>query len=193
MLAGLYPIIFLHCSSLVSLILHWWTIALILYFLFVDFNQYSWVHILVIGRSDTCGFYIQYLLVFQCNAQFSIAILYFLFLFFLLINCVEKLAFQLPTLRALKSIDQSLSRLAGSGAISNCVESFCFLPFSCLLVSPKRRKTMGGSLWRARGVACHHCMLGVQGCVTGRCWFSQGAGGTGFAQDEELWYGVSKQ
>lgn len=56
----------------------------------------------------------------------------------------KKLAFQLSTLRALKSIDQSQSRLAGSGAISSCVESFCFLPFSCLLESPKRRKTMRG-------------------------------------------------
>lgn len=63
----------------------------------------------------------------------------------------KKLAFQLPTLRALKSIDQSQSRLAGSGAISNCVESFCFLPFSCLLVCPKRRKPMRGVSVQGKG------------------------------------------
>lgn len=50
--------------------LHCWKIALILYFLFMDFNQDSWVHILFVDRSDICGFYIhpQYLLVFQSSA-----------------------------------------------------------------------------------------------------------------------------
>lgn len=65
--------------------------------------------------------------------------------------------------------------------------------FLSLGISQEEEDHEGGSLWRARGVACHHCMLGVQGCVTGRCWFSQGSGGTGFAQDEELWYGASKR
>lgn len=77
-------------------------------------------------------------------------VFYFSFLFFNKL-CGKKLAFQLPTLRAFKSIDQSQSRLAGSGAISNCVESFCFLPFSCLSVSPKRRRSMTGGLCVGRG------------------------------------------
>lgn len=106
----------------------------------------------------------------------------------------KKLVFQLPTLRALKSIDQSQSRLAGSGAISNCVESFCFLsffPVSWYL--PRGGRPWGGSLCRERGI-CLHYMLGVQGCVTWRCWFSPWLTVRGgFAQDEELRYEVSKQ
>lgn len=92
-----------------------------------------------------------------------------------------------------KSIDQSQSRLAGSGAISNCVESFCFLPFSCLLLSPKRGMTMSGmSLLRKGNMPSLHAWdAGLCDCkVLISPWLAAGAG---FTQGEEPWYEASKQ